>query len=210
MAKSDRRSWEITGSQADKIWDAAFHADELGMPLNAFLTIHWDNQGRGSGEHGIEAVTVQERNSRLLICARRWLGRRDVDLACVWVIERGFVAGGLHAHNLIYVPRHLLAGFTGMLPRWTGNPAVPKDQWPDMKRKEHVLGYGQDGIWQLMRVYDHGVGLRRYLLKGASDRWNRLGIRHSDQGIVVGKRCGSSNNLGPTARGRYRPPAVAA
>jgi len=201
MARSDRKSWEIAGNQADKIWAAAFHADQVGKPLHAFLTIHWDNQG-GDG-------TVQERNSHLLICARRWLGRRNEDLACVWVIERGTVSG-LHAHNLIHVPRRLLAGFTGMLPRWTGIPALPKDQWPDMKRKQHVLGYGQDGIWQLMRVYDHGVGLRRYLLKGASDRWHRLGIRHEDQGMVVGKRCGSSNNLGPTARGRYQPPAAAA
>ncbi len=61
-----------------------------------------------------------------------------------------------------------------------------------------------------MRVYDHGVGLRRYVLKGAADCWYRYGIRHKDQGIVIGKRCGYSNNLGEMARSRYQPPAAAA
>jgi len=201
MARSDRKSGEITGYQTDNLWAAAFHADQIGQTLNAFLTIHWDNQG-GDG-------TVQERNSHMLICARRWLERRNQDLTAIWVIEHGTVSG-LHAHNLIHVPRHLLASFTGMLPQWTGIPALPKDQWKlDMKNKQHVQGYGQDGIWHLMRIYDHGIGLRRYLLKGAADRWHRLGIRHKDQGVVQGKRCGSSNNLGPTARSRYQPPAAA-
>jgi len=201
MARSDRKSVEITALQTDNLWAAANHAWKIGTPLNAFLTIHWDNQG-GPG-------TVQDRNSRLLICARRWLDRRGQPLASIWVIERGTVSG-LHAHNLIHVPRHLLASFTDMLPRWTRIPALPKDQWPDMPRKQHVQGYGQDGVWQLMRVYDHGVGLRRYLLKGAADQRHRYGIRYEDQGIVIGKRCGYSNNLGRTARSRYQPPAVAA
>ena len=95
MARSDRKSGEITGTQVDNLWVAALHADQIGQPLNAFLTIHWDNQG-GDG-------TVQERNSRLLICARRWLDRRNQDLAAIWVIEHGTVSGQ-HAHNLIHVP----------------------------------------------------------------------------------------------------------
>ena len=44
-----------------------------------------------------------------------------------------------------------------------------------MKRKQHVLGYGQDRVWQLERVYDH-VGLLRYMLKGTVDRWHRYAV----------------------------------
>jgi len=201
MLRSDRKSGEITGSQADNLWAAAFHAEKIGKPLNAFLTIHWDNQGGDK--------TVQEQNSRMLICARRWLGRRDQDLAAVWVIERGTVSGP-HAHNLIHVPRRLLTGFKDMLPKWTEIPALPKNQWPAEQRKsQHVLGYGQDGIWELRRVYDN-VGLQRYILKGVKDRWHGLGIRHKDQGLVIGKRCGSSHNLGGAARLSYQPPTAAA
>jgi len=202
MAKSERKSGEITGTQADKIWEAANHAEQIRQPLNAFLTIHWDNQG-GSG-------TVQERNSHLLIKVRHWLCRRDHDLAVIWVIDHGIVSGQ-HAHNLINVPRNLLPGFKDMLPQWTGIPALPRDQWPaEKRRKRHVLGYGQDGIWHFERLYDHGVGLRRYILKGAVDRYHRYGIRQMDQGMVIGKRCGTSNSLGKAARSRYLPPAAAA
>jgi len=34
--------------------------------------------------------------------------------------------------------------------------------------------------------------------------------RHKDQGIVIGKRCGWTHNLGEAARDRYEPPAAAA
>jgi len=202
MARSDRKSSLLEANQGDKIWRARLHAEQIGQPLNALLTIRWEALG------GDE--TVQERNSRLLICARHWLGRCDQDLAAVWVIERGTL-GSLHVHNLINVPRHLLAGFKDMLPRWTGAPAMPKDQWPVKHRqKQHVLGYGQDGIWHFERLYDHGTKVMRYMLKGSPYLGHRYGIQYRDQGVVIGKRCGTSNNLGPKARGRYQPPAAAA
>ena len=60
----------------------------------------------------------------------------------IWVIGHGIVSEK-HAYNLIYIPRHLLTSFEDMLPRWTGSPALPRDQWPAEKRRErHVLGRG--------------------------------------------------------------------
>jgi len=202
MARSDRKTTLLATHLAENIWRARLHAEQIGKPLNAFLTIRWEALGRDS--------KVQQQNSRLLICARRWLDRRDQDLAAVWVIERGTL-GNLHTHNLINVPRHLLTSFKDMLPRWTGVPALPKDKWPDDQRqKQHVLGYGQDGIWHFERLYDHGTRVARYMLKGCPYLWHSHGVQYHDQGIVQGKRCGHSNNLGPTARGRYQPPAAAA
>jgi len=192
MTRSHRETREITGAQAENLEAANYYAEQIEKPLNAFLTIHWDNQG-GDG-------TVQERNGRLRTNVRKWLGRKDQDLAAIWVLERGVVSG-LHGHYLIHVPRRLLAGFKDMLPQWTGVAALPRDQWPAEQLKPHVLGYGEDGIWQLARVYN-SVGLQRYLLKGVKDRWRSHGIRHKDQGIVIGKRCGNTHNLGETARDR--------
>jgi len=202
MARSDRKTNLLSTRLAENIWRARLYAEQIGQPLNAFLTIRWEALNND--------CQVQQQNSRLLICARRWFSRRDQDLAAVWVIERGTL-GSLHTHNLIHVPRHLLPGFKDMLPRWTGVPALPKDQWPDDQRqKQHVLGYGHDGIWHLERLYDHGTRVARYMLKGCPYLSLRYGIQYHDQGIVIGKRCGHSNNLGPTARSRYQPPAVAA
>jgi len=202
MARSDRKTTLLATHLAENIWRARLHAEQIGKTLNAFLTIHWEDIG-GTG-------TVQEKNSRMLICARRWLDRRDQDLAAVWVLERGDL-GSLHAHNLIHVPRHLLTGFQDMLPRWTDIPALPREKWPPKQRqKQHVLGFGQDGIWHFERLYDHGTRVARYMLKGCPYLSLRYGITYHDQGIVQGKRCGHSNNLGPTARSRYEPSAAAA
>jgi len=203
MARSDRNTTLLATHLAENIWRARLHAEQIGKPLNAFLTIRWENLGGGDG-------TVQKRNSGMLIRARRWLDRRDQDLAAVWVIERGPV-GSLHAHNLIHVPRHLLTSFKDMLPRWTGVPALPKDQWPaEQRQKQHVLGYGQDGIWHFERLYDHGTRVARYMLKGCPYLWYSHGVQYHDQGVIQGKRCGSSHNLGATARSRYEPAAAAA
>jgi len=199
MKRSAKKSGEITGAQADNLLAAADHAKQIRKPLNTFLTIHWDNQG-GDG-------TVQERNSRLRTNVRKWLERKGEKLTAVWVLERG-INTGLHGHYLIHVPHRRLTGFKEMLPKWTGFEALPRDQWPPEQRQPHVLGYGQDGIWQLARVYN-SVGLQRYILKGVKDRWRSRGIRHRDQGIVIGKRVGNTHNLGEPARSSYQPPAAA-
>lgn len=43
--------------------------------------------------------------------------------------------------------------------------------------------------------------LRRYMLEGTDRNWaSRYGATHKPQGMIIGKRCGTSVNLGPTAR----------
>jgi hypothetical protein len=47
-----------------------------------------------------------------------------------------------------------------------------------------------------------------YLVKGGgSDVWRRFGIPHSwrkPQGLIFGKRCGTTQNIGPAARRRWK------
>lgn len=44
-------------------------------------------------------------------------------------------------------------------------------------------------------------GLRRYVLTGTDERWAaRYGASHESQGLVVGRRTGTTMNLGPSAR----------
>lgn len=44
-------------------------------------------------------------------------------------------------------------------------------------------------------------GLRRYVLTGTDDRWAaRYGAQHESQGLVIGRRTGTTVNLGPSAR----------
>ena len=100
MACADRVSNVIAPAQVENAWAAAHHAAQISLPLDTHLTMHW---GKLAGDG-----TVQRRLGRLLTCARRWLARRGAQLACVWVVECGERAGGLHTHTLLHVPDHLL------------------------------------------------------------------------------------------------------
>jgi hypothetical protein len=52
-----------------------------------------------------------------------------------------------------------------------------------------------------------------YLLKGGGrDVWRKYGVPsiwREPQGLIVGKRCGITENLGPTARKRFSEPKIA-
>jgi hypothetical protein len=48
---------------------------------------------------------------------------------------------------------------------------------------------------------DNEKGLRRYILKGTNQSWAaHFGAAHAPQGLIVGRRSGTSVNLGPAAR----------
>jgi len=193
MARSDRPSTNLNGNQVDNFLAAADHADRISQPLNAHLTVHWENAGHDG---------VQNRQGRMLECARHWLTRRGHQLTAAWVIERGMYSG-LHTHTMLHIPRTLLKPFAAKLPDWIGVPALDRENWPKDGTKSHTIACGEapgdSPLWQLDRVYD-GLTLRRYLLKAAPDQYSRHSISHQDQGIVIGKRIGVSNNIAYKAR----------
>jgi hypothetical protein len=54
-----------------------------------------------------------------------------------------------------------------------------------------------------IRPIDNEKGMRRYVLKGANQQWSRhFGAVSVDQGLIIGRRSGTSINLGPAARMR--------
>lgn len=101
--------------------------------------------------------------------------------------------------------RALLKPFAAKLPDWIGVPALDRESWPK-RSKTHTIALGEappggSPIWQLDRVYDSGTNkLRRYMVKAAPDQYFRYGVSHQDQGIVIGKRIGVSNNIAFKAR----------
>jgi len=108
------------------------------------------------------AKSVQEHNSRFLICARKWLLRKGVRLAAIWVLERGDL-DSLHAHTLIHVPEGLLADFVEMMPHWTDVVSIPKRDWSKaVRRRKGVEGCGSDDFWLVQSVYNQGTRLMRY------------------------------------------------
>jgi hypothetical protein len=104
-----------------------------------------------------------------------------------WVIENG--GGHTGAHWLVHVPERLQAEFRKKLPKWLETCAGPVNspQALDIQKADTP----------------HKAGL--YMAKGINPRYAKLyRVRFPEaQGLVHGKRCGISANLGPAARERF-------
>jgi hypothetical protein len=166
----------ISGSAATNLKEAATFANNIGKPLNQFVTIHWY---KADG-----AADASPRFARFRECAQKWLYRKGVPLTCCWVLESP--KGEIHSHMAIHLPPKLLASFTAMLPVWVGGNDIP-------------------GMIDVGPITTNGW--RQYVLKGIGPAgWDKFNIPHrhrNSQGRIKGKRCGTSQNIGPAARKRW-------
>ncbi len=172
----------ITLGQAESLAHAVGFARQMGSPLNRFLTVLW--------ERASVVGRIQEAQARFLERMRKWLKYRGIDTAWVWVIENGREMG-LHSHILVHVPAAHFNAWKNMLPAWVDGDVDAKTI--------HVttIQYSKRQDAALNRV----KGTLKYLLKGTTSQSAALlGIRKESQGIISGKRTGTSQNLGPAAR----------
>jgi hypothetical protein len=198
--------------QVINLKSAVDFAVSIGTPLTAHCIIHWVGTDAGNDPNGELFAQVRERLAL-------WLRRRGVPFAAVWSREK--LSGGQaeveHAHLLFHLPdawlkRAKLIGVTGgvqgrvellqleaALCRIVRGCAGWLDHYA-VKLKIPTDG-GNPGPYN-GRSYD---GL--YLLKGGGKRAWKLFPRikrewRKPQGVIFGKRCGCTQNLGPTARRR--------
>ena len=178
------RPCQVRGLQA-----ATSYAEEIGRPLDACIDINWS---RTSWEDDPEGEALERTIKKL----RRWLSRQDEELYAIWVRENP-PKKGPGAHLMLHLPRRLLKPLKeiamDLLPegcRDTDGKAV----W--------VHPAGTTSFARMSRVL--------YLSKGINPGrvCETLGIKPQDQGRVIGKRCGMTENLGPTAQRRHREVAV--
>lgn len=166
----------IDFAAAQNFLEAVRFAEAIGLALNLFVTIHWVF---APGE-----ARAQRRQARMLERASKWLARRKIRFACVWVMER-IKTPEPHGHLLIHVPDAHLDAFRKKLPDWIGTARIP-------------------GLVRSPRVYDDGRRLRAYLLKGVEPAAAvALGIVASPQGAIEGKRIGTSESIGRANRERH-------
>jgi hypothetical protein len=129
----------------------------------------------------------------------KWLKRQGIPggLTAIWVRERlsGGSAEVVHCHMLFHLAHPFLAG--------QKRPQVETA----LERLIDRYGRGNGGDFSLKLTFHRNPdGL--YLLKGGGpDVWNAFGVRkkwRKGQGLIVGKRCGTTENIGPAARQRWR------
>jgi hypothetical protein len=184
------RSTHITLRQASNLMEAVAFAQRGGTPLNTHAIIHWVGTKVGDDPDGRRFAKVREGLDK-------WLMRHGVPggLTAVWVRERLLGGSGQidHGHMLFHLAHPFIRG------------------------RKHV-----EVVWALERLIDrHGDGnfadctLKLtfppnpdgvYLLKGGCpDVWRRFGVPamwRASQGVIIGKRCGTTENIGPAARKR--------
>lgn len=167
---------------------AAQRSVELDLPLNRFITIHWE-------AIGVSAEGLVAANGKFLKQYSRYMANRGCQGAYIYVHENA-AGKGRHTHILAFVPHKLIPELTQFQLVWlqsiSGNPYKAK------AIKSEPVGPHKTTYERSYELYT--VNLREavdYVLKGASKEAHAMyGIwRDRRQGKILGKRCGCSVNL---------------
>lgn len=186
-----RQSKYVPHRAAANLTRAVTFAQKIGRPLDTLVSINY-----GLTFTNEEDMTAAFR--RLLksffgkwfvrhpMHRRSRRGAADRALTYVWVAEGR--AGHHGIHWLVYIPSDMKAAFARELPRWlektAGSLLEPKAVRIDI-------------AWRPQGAAD-------YMLKGLHPAHaRRFGVKHRFQGVVFGKRCAVSENLGPKAIARH-------
>jgi hypothetical protein len=174
----------ISVSQATNIVEAVKFAKSSGLPLVAHLTIHWSGTVAFDDPVGTRFAKVREGLSKILV-------RRGVPVAWIWCRECKAHTDVVHSHLLFYLPVEYRSG------------AKLSEIEAHLER---LVGRHGDGIWSecavMLKIWRDPDGL--YLLKGGGPEvWRRFRIKRKfreSQGIIDGKRSGTTENIGKAAR----------
>jgi hypothetical protein len=178
--------------QATNLMAAVRFAREIGTLLNAHATIHWAGTKVGDDPGGRLFAKVREGFDKWL----RRNGHPD-GLTAVWVRERLSKGSAevVHCHMLF----HLAHPFT------SGRRLVQVEGALERLVDRHGDGNFADYTVKLTFPRNpNGV----YLIKGGGpDVWRRFGVPRcwrERQGIIQGKRCGVTENIGMAVRKRWK------
>ena len=195
--RADRESTALTGRQVANLIAAAGHARAIGLPFTRMVTIHWEAAG-------VPPLGLARATGRFLDLLSKALARHGAGSAWLWVHESG-VGKGAHCHLLAHVPPDLVKVISrlqaGWLRRITGRPY--KARVIHSKPIGGRLGLETGNPALHARNAEAALG---YLLKGAdADARTAFELaRHEPGGRILGKRCGTSQNIGAGARERSR------
>ena len=180
-----RGSSRISMRQATNIIEAVRFARMIDLPLVAHLTIHWSLTDVGDDPNGALFANFHE----------KCLDRRGIVFAGAWAREcqcRG-QSDVEHCHLLFHLPVKYQSG--------------------------KLLAQVKDAILRLVRLHGGEVTDERaidlaiwpdpdgkYLVEGGGPKiWTNFRLRKEHrrlQGTIHGKRSGTTENIGPAARGR--------
>lgn len=186
----------LSVAHVGKLIAATIHANAIGLPFNRFITIHWEAAG-------IEPSGIVKATGRYIDLLTKLIARHGASTALIWVQEGGHRKGS-HVHILAHVPALMVKRISGLNRKWlrtiTGNPY----------RKRVIKS---DPIGGRLNIENSNPELQLvnqdaalvYVLKGADAKAaEKYGLTRLEAGgVCVGKRCGMSQNIGPSAQMIY-------
>ena len=188
-----RRSTALRLREVENILAAADNTAREQRGLNRFTTIHFE---AAKVRDPVRAI------GRLMKLAGDWLRTKGAMLAYVWVRESG-ERKGEHVHILWYVRPDLIKEFAKLERGWRKRLGAKRARGAfkskpvgvNYRHGAHQIQYGQDYRTALAGVLD-------YIVKGAEPKaLQALELTQSDPGGELwGKRSGTSENIGRTAR----------
>lgn len=216
----------MDGSKAEGLIDSIVFAEEIGLPLNQWLTIHFEKGQLDTSWQGKD-WREQDALGRFLRLIGQWFATKRVPMTYVWVMENAVGRGahlggnGMHAHILLHCPRELVKDFqrkangrwlelSGMKPlagvlhirRVAGRQFDGKDKEPEHRHANYRKGL---------------AGLLVYCLEGL-DPEDHERLKNSENQLIAnvmeklersasepiyGRRVSRSENIGLTARKRH-------
>jgi hypothetical protein len=182
-------------AQVDNLLSGARHADLIGLPLNRMVTVHWQ-----AADIPLDKMT--KATGRFTDLLTKALARHGSGTAWIWVHENaeGHDKGG-HLHLLVHVPARLVRMVTGLQKRWLGSITGK----PYRARVIHSRPIGGRLGLETANPDLHAINLDvalEYLLKGADeDAATKFNLKRLQPGgRIIGKRCGTSENIANKAR----------
>lgn len=195
--RADRESHALTAAQIGKLKAAERHAEKIGRPFTRALCIHWEAAG-------VPLEGMAKATGRFTDLMTKALSRHGSPTAWLWVHENapgnGHDKGG-HCHLLAHVPADLVPVITGLQRRWlrsiTGKPYRAR-----VIHSKPIAGrLGMETGNPDLHAVNLEVALA-YIMKGASpEAASQFGLERLEPGgRVIGKRCGTSQNISAKAR----------
>lgn len=190
---ASRESFTLSATQVSNLVAANEHACAIGLPFTRMITIHWESAGVALGD-------MAKATGRFTDLMAKSLARHGNRTAWLWVHENGDGKGG-HCHLLVHMPAALVPIICALQLRWlrriTGKPY--------RARVIHSKPIGGRLGLELGNPDLHAGNLEEvlgYVLKGVDAKVAPMfGLERLELGgRVIGKRCGTSQNIGLKAR----------
>jgi hypothetical protein len=186
VSRALRLSMTLNPQAPSNLHEAALFSWSIGLPLNKMLTIHMQ-KGGVEGREALEAL------QSFLQRVQRWLRKHGIELSAIWVRENG-IGEGEHVHMLLHIPVALMPLFPRMQARWLKQSGV--------KRRKNVVRSRM--VAHNKRAAETNPELYRFHLSNTVD-YLRKATEPGQKGAgpIVGKRCGTTQNIGLAARCKH-------